>query len=263
LGQRPAIYRDDWPVRAPDLSPPPPGEVFCWRIIVDQLGPALGEVMFLRMESAEQARARRFVREQDRTSFTAAHGGLRLLLGAMVHVAPEALRFRVGEFGKPSLIGEDGIEFNMSHGGGIVLIAVARGMPIGVDVEGMRPINERADIVRRYLHRGEAADLAALSESEADQAFFRCWSRKEAVVKALGRGMSLDLDRYRVACAPGAEPALLALEGEETPADAWSLVDLNPGPGHAGALAARRKPLTVSCRGFDAGVALARSAERR
>jgi 4'-phosphopantetheinyl transferase len=207
--------------------------------------------LFALMSAEEQARAARFAREQDRHSFTAAHGGLRRLLAAMLGEPPQTFAFAANEFGKPRLAPPRGIGFNMSHSGGIVLIGVARDLAIGVDVEALRDVPERPNIVRRYFHPGEAADFATLSENQAEQAFFRCWSRKEAVVKALGLGMSLDLHRYRVTCLPDAAPDVLALEGDADSAAAWSLLDLDPAPGHVGAVAARAKPLAVRCLTFD------------
>ncbi len=204
------------------------------------------------MSGDEQDRAKRFVRAEDRQSFTAAHGVLRLLLGAMLDAAPQSFAFIANAYGKPSLAPERGVEFNMSHSCGIVLIALARRLPIGVDVEALRPMTERAAIVQRYFHPGEAADFARVPPAEAEDAFFRCWSRKEAVVKALGYGMSLDLHRYRVAVIPGAKPEVLALEDDDAPQESWSLIDLDPGPGHVGALAARRRPLRVMLVKFDA-----------
>ncbi|MGH6989035.1 MAG: 4'-phosphopantetheinyl transferase family protein [Stellaceae bacterium] len=224
--------------------------------MVDAIPTVLRQRLSGLMDAGEEARALRFVRTEDRHSFTAAHGAVRLLLGAMIDRAPAALRFVTGEFGKPRLADAGGIEFNMSHSGGIVLIALASGEPVGIDVERVRPIAERAAIIERYLHPGEAADLAGFADGAAELAFFRCWSRKEAVVKALGRGMNLDLNRYRVACAPSAVPAVLALEGEETPGNAWSLADLAPSPAHVAAVATRRRPARVSCHGFDAAVVL-------
>jgi 4'-phosphopantetheinyl transferase len=238
-----------------DRSPPPRGKVLCWRVAAHAIAPAGREMLFGLLDAGEQARADRFLRQEDRDSFTAAHGAVRLLLGQMLDRAPSGIEFIEGEFGKPRLAGAGDIDFNMSHSGGIVLIALTWRQPIGVDVELVRPVPERAAIVRRNLHPGEAADLSRFDAGEAEGAFFRCWSRKEAVVKALGRGLSLDLDRYRVACAPGAAPALLALDGEDAP-NAWSIVDLTPGPGHVGAVAARQTPLAVSCRSFDAAQAL-------
>ncbi len=186
----------------------------------------------------------------DRRSFTAAHGVLRLLLGAMLGEAPQSFAFAVNAYGKPELTPSRGVDFNMSHSGGIVLIGFARS-PIGVDVEALRPMTERAAIVQRYFHPGEAADFARVAPAEAEGAFFRCWSRKEAVVKASGLGMSLDLHRYRVACIPGATPEVLALEGDDAPQESWTLIDLDPGPGHVGAVAARRRPLKLIRASFD------------
>jgi 4'-phosphopantetheinyl transferase len=178
---------------------------------------------------------------------------LRLLLGAILGEAPQSLAFCHNSYGKPrQLEPANGVEFNMSHSDGIVLIGLARRIPIGIDVEAMRPVAERTAIVRRYFHPGEAADFARVPPAEADAAFFRCWSRKEAVVKALGLGMSLDLHRYRVACIPGAAPEVLTLEGEANPQESWTLLDLDPGPGHVGAVAARRRPLKVIAATFDA-----------
>lgn len=171
---------------------------------------------------------------------------------------PRELSFGQNAYGKPALAGHDRVQFNMSHSGGIVLIALASDLSIGADVELVRPLADRADIVRRFLHPGEASDMAGLSEAAAELAFFRCWSRKEAVTKALGLGMTLPLNKYRVSCRPDAEPSLLELEGEASPAD-WSVIDLDaPGPSHAGAIAARSKNLTVSCRTFDPAAALSR-----
>ena len=199
------------------------------------------------MNAEERGRARRFVRDHDKHSFVVAHGCLRLLLAAMLGAPPMAFEFSVGPFGKPCLAQDGEVEFNMSHSGGIVLIGFAHGMAFGIDVEARRPMSDRSAIVRRYFHPGEAADFATVPDDRAEDAFFRCWSRKEAVVKALGVGMSLDLDRYRVTCIPTAAPELLALDGEAAPSADWSILDLDPGPNHVGAVAARRQPLAVDC----------------
>jgi 4'-phosphopantetheinyl transferase len=234
---------------------PPPGSVDCWKIAVDDIDAAALAFLFALLSSGERDRAGRFQRAEDRHSFTAAHGTLRLLLAPMLGTEPDALTFAANAYGKPGLVPRRAIEFNMSHSGGIVLIALAQHIPIGVDVEVQRPMPERAAIVRRYFHPGEAADFAAVPPADAEAAFFRCWSRKEAVVKALGLGMSLDLHRYRVACLPGAKADVLELEGDDMPQKTWSLIDLHPGPGHVGALAARHRPLVVNRAAFDAAIA--------
>ena len=111
-----------------------------------------------------------------------------------------------------------------------VKAALAKELAIGADVEQIRPLPDRHAIVNNYLHRGEAADLNALPEAEAGLAFFRCWARKEAVTKALGLGLSLPLDRYRVSCRPDMPPELLALEGDDQTSFSWSIIDIDPSP---------------------------------
>jgi len=207
------------------------------------------------LSAEEQARARRFVQVHDQHSFTAAHGVLRLLLGAMLTAPPRSFRFAANEYGKPRLDPTRDVAFNMSHSGGIVLIGLARNLDIGVDVEALRTVHERDRIVARYFHPDEAADFARVHPAETQGAFFRCWSRKEAVVKALGVGMSLDLHRYRVTCTPGDVPQVLALEGETAPEQSWSLIDLDLGSGHVGAVAARRRQLHFVQGNFDPALA--------
>lgn len=233
----------------------PAGSIDCWKLAVGDIDAATHALLFALLSPGERDRAGRFQRAEDRHSFTAAHGALRLLLAAMLNEQPDALTFAANAYGKPCLVPHRAIEFNMSHSGGIVLIALAQHIPIGVDVEVLRPMPERAAIVRRYFHPGEVADFADVPPADAEAAFFRCWSRKEAVVKALGLGMSLDLHRYRVACLPGAAAEVLALEGDDAPQKTWSLIDLHFGPGHVGAVAARHRPLVVNRAAFDAATA--------
>ena len=225
--------------------------MICWRIVVTEIRAAARDALFALMNDEEQARARRFVQIRDRYSFTAAHGVLRLLLGAMLRAPPRSLAFAANANGKPRLEPPRGVTFNMSHSGGIVLIGLSRGFEIGVDVEALRPVHERDGIVARYFHPDEAADFARIHPDKAQGAFFRCWSRKEAVVKALGVGMSLDLHRYRVTCAPDDAPQVLALEGDADPRPQWSLLDLDLGAEHVGAVAARRRPLHLVQGRFD------------
>lgn len=248
---------NSWPTMRPESGKPPEKTIRCWRIVVASITDATRRNLFELMSAPEQTRALRFVKEADQRSFTAAHGSLRLLLGAALATDPRSLLFEAGRYGKPALASR-AVQFNMSHSGGVVLIALADGMPIGADVEMVRPLPDRDEIVRRYFHPGEVADLAAVEEgAAATLAFFRCWSRKEAVVKALGLGMTLDLHRYRVSCRPGDKPALLALENEENPGDVWTVVDLEPtgsgGPVYVGAIAVRSNSFSVSCRTLDLG----------
>ena len=246
-----------WPVVSPDRSLPPPQTVRCWRVIVDAIDDRVLSALRAIMDEDECARADRFVKASDQRSFTSAHAGLRLLLAAALGRDAQAFRFTHGDVGKP-MLSDRAVEFNLSHSGGIVLVALATGIEIGADVEQIRAMRDRPAITREFLHPGEAADLASLPETQAELAFFRCWARKEAVSKALGLGLSLPLNEFRVSCRPDAPPELLSLAGDAEPTKNWSLIDLvEPGPSHVGAIAARHRPLALSCRTLDLATAFA------
>jgi len=234
---------------------PERGTVWCWRVLVEQLPDDLLAKLAALLCRDEQERAMRFVRRADRRSFTAAHGALRLLLAAALGRRPREMRLAANRAGKP-LLADGSIEFNLSHGGEVVLVALASERPVGVDVERLRPMPDRDAIIRRFLHRGEAADMAELSGVEADLAFFRCWTRKEAVTKALGLGMSLPLERYRVSCRPGMPAQLLALDGTGPPPAHWWMRDLEPAADHVGAIAVPAEQTALVCRTLDPAIAM-------
>ena len=139
----------------------------------------------------ELARAERFRAEGARRSFVAVRGELRRVLGARLGVAAADVALAVDEHGRPWV---EGASFNVSHSGAVGLIAVAgAGRRVGVDVEQVRPGMDVGAVAARFFHPDEAAAIAGRRD-----AFFRCWTRKEAVVKALGLGLNHPLDRFVV-----------------------------------------------------------------
>lgn len=163
---------------------------------------------------------------------------LRALLAGYLDCAVSQVRIERGEHGKPRL--SDGpLQFNLAHSGGKVLVALGRGQGLGVDLETPRRKRPVLELARRWFDPAEAAALAALPENELQNAFLLQWSCKEAVLKALGRGIGFGLDRV-VFGRDGADGALHLhrLEGESTPA-LWQVVRLQPVAGSIGALAWR------------------------
>jgi len=239
-----------WVTARPEPAIPPPRTVWCWRIRVGDIPAEREGALRAVLSVEEQVRADRLQRSVDRRNFIAAHAGLRLLLAAALGRRAEDLDLTQNDTGKPMLV-DHALEFNLSHAGDIVLIALASGLPIGVDVEQPRALPDREAIARRFLHPGEAADLAPLVGCAAELAFFRCWTRKEAVAKTLGLGLSLPLDQYRVSCRPDEPAALLHLSAIGPAAAEWSLIDLVPGQDYVGALAAPLRPITLVCRTLD------------
>lgn len=193
----------------------------------------------------EGARAGRFAFENLRDSYTLARGSLRILLGRALGAAPESIRFRYGEKGKPTLAEPGRLRFNSSHSGGLALVALTLDCEIGVDIEQIRPLHDLQAVAARYFCAEEAAELMSLAEHQREAAFFRCWTRKEAYVKAIGDGLSAPLDGFAVSLQPGAGARMIHLGGDIRAAAAWSLRDLPVASGYAAALAYRDSPRTV------------------
>jgi 4'-phosphopantetheinyl transferase len=162
------------------------------------------------LSAGELERANRLQNEADRWRLTYARGLLRRVLGGYVAAQPAALEFTTGIGGKPALGGahaQSGVAFNLSHSGDWVVIAAARDMHVGVDIERIRPAFPVRDIAGRFFAATETAALLALPEHDRLRAFFACWTRKEAYVKARGAGLQLGLDTFAVSLAPDERPA--------------------------------------------------------
>jgi 4'-phosphopantetheinyl transferase len=191
----------------------------------------------------ERDRAGRFHFDRLRHSFILARGSLRLLLGRYLGAAPAGVRFAYGEKGKPALADPSSrLHFNASHSGGIALCAFTLDCEIGVDVEQMRPLPDMQGIARRFFCAEESGELMALPEHQREAAFFRCWTRKEAYIKAIGDGLSAPLDGFAVTLRPD-EPARLKHIANNTAAgEAWTLQNAEASPGYAAAVAYRGSP---------------------
>src|SRR5882672_6549869 len=152
----------------------------------------------------EKARAARFYFERDRTRFARARTLLRIILGMELGLPPGKVRFAYGAHGKPELaedLARSGVRFNVSHSHGLGLFVVARDAAIGDDVELVRPVRYGRAVARRYFAEDECETLEGFAGDAWDRAFFRCWTRKEAFVKALGEGLSFPLRDFSVSVA--------------------------------------------------------------
>jgi 4'-phosphopantetheinyl transferase len=220
------------------------GEVRVWRVELDAEVPAVADYLG-DLSADERERAGRFHFERDRCRFVIARGVLRRLLAEALGRAPREVAFRYGRHGKPELAaGQTAarLRFNLAHSDGLALVALAWGREVGVDVERIRPGVDGDTIARRFFSPHEVAALRALPAAVRAQAFFRCWTCKEAYVKALGRGLALGLDRFDVSLDPAAPAALLAHRGAPEAPSRWTLVDVAAAPGYAAALAVERVP---------------------
>ena len=210
---------------------PAPLEVFA--LDLDHLPPEVGTGS---LSPDERARADRFRFSHDARRFVNGRAWLRHMLGWWRREEPSRLHFHYNDQGRPWLDG--GPEFNLAHCESSAVLAVAGASRVGVDIECLRPGPDNDLVAGQFFAPGERARLRQLPEGERAAAFLRCWTRKEALLKALGGGLSLPLDAFEVAFETGHQPALLrsAMAGAE-PAD-WALRDLSElWPGHVVALA--------------------------
>jgi 4'-phosphopantetheinyl transferase len=179
------------------------------------------------------------LRPEDRAHRLAARGLLRLLLGRYLGMRPGEIELASGTRGKPLLAGPaaaSGIRFNLSHSHGLAAFAFTRGKDIGIDVEKIRPEFASEAIAQRFYARNEVARLHSIPRAERTPAFFECWARKEAYLKARGDGLWRGLNTFEVAFGHGVTPALLWAEDDPEAATRWTVVDLQPAEGYAGAL---------------------------
>jgi 4'-phosphopantetheinyl transferase len=216
-----------------------PRDVHVWRIALVQPERVIEHYREL-LAADEIERADRFYFAKDRTRFTVARGAMRHLLGTYLSLGPREISFTYGPQGKPDLAApqsNSGLRFNLSHSGEIALLAVARNMELGVDVEQIRADFASGEIATRFFSPEECAKLAALNANQSVDAFFNCWTRKEAYIKARGEGLFIPLDSFEVAFAPGEEPALLQVKSGDDFFSRWRFHALHPGAGYKAALA--------------------------
>lgn len=227
---------DIWTIAAPGPSAAPT----VWRVDLALDDARLAACRAL-LCAGEARRADRFSRAEDRRRFIVSHAGLRAILAGALGADPTELTFDADAAGKPALAGRwrQQMSFNLSHSGGTALIALAPAGRVGVDVEAVRPVPDWPRIVRSHFSAAETSALARLSGEEGRRAFFACWTRKEAFVKAVGLGLAMPLDRFTVSLPPEPPALVAAGDGAET-ARGWSLIHLQPAPDHVGAAAIDR-----------------------
>lgn len=186
----------------------------------------------------ERARADRFIHDRHRLRFVAARSGMRLILGRYLGLPPQAIRFTYGDHGKPSVsaCGTLPIHFNLSHSADLAVLAVSDRYELGIDIEEIRFLKE--DVARRFFSRKEYETLRSLPAECYLDGFYRCWTRKEAFIKAHGAGLSLPLDSFDVTVDGSAEPRLERLEGEPDAPANWIVLELATPINFAGAIVA-------------------------
>jgi 4'-phosphopantetheinyl transferase len=233
----------DFPPRPSAGLELPPGEVHLWAVPLD---PPADRVEALRrfLSPDEQDRASRFRFDRHRQQYVVGRGALRVLLGAYLGTRPELVCFTYGPRGKPFLAPPQdagGLFFNLSNSHELALVGFILGQEIGVDVEHLKPMPDCEKISERFFSESERRVLRDLPAERKEEAFFNCWTRKEAYLKAVGEGLAAPLDSFDVTLAPGEPPRMLTLRGDAAAASRWWFRHFGIAPDYIGALALERQ----------------------
>ncbi|MDL2406041.1 4'-phosphopantetheinyl transferase superfamily protein [Rhizobium calliandrae] len=200
------------------------------------------------LSDEELARAARFVRERDGRKFIVGRGRLRSILGHYLGLPPKSLAFAYNDYGKPSIAHPCGtsFRFNLSHSADLAALAISDRYELGIDIEEIRFLKE--DIAGRFFSRKECLTLQSLPSGAYLDGFYRCWTRKEAFVKAHGAGLSLPLDSFDVSFDWANEPRLERLDGDPDAPSNWRILELETPVTFAGAVVALTKGHPVGLR---------------
>ena len=229
-----------WPA-APDPLPPLGADAHVWAVALDD--PSLQmEACRARLSPDEQERVDKFKFERDRSRYLIAHTALRDILARYILADPASVQFITGSNGKPKLEPPlaGSIEFNLSHSHERALVAVNDRREIGVDIEFVKTDFGFFEVAKHFFTEREVVALDALPESLQRQAFYKCWTSKEAFLKAKGTGLSGQLDEVAI-----------VLDREQVRIEAsvagWALKDMDFGGGYEAALVTRDQPAQVFC----------------
>jgi 4'-phosphopantetheinyl transferase len=230
-----------------DKNPIAPGTLHVWTVSLEADEEVLAASLAA-LSPAEIDRARRFAGDERRVRFVLFHGVLRSLLGAYTGRLPGRIDIEHGSHGKPRLREPASLHFNSSNGGDVAMYALARDGEVGVDVERLAPLGQSLEATARSCCcDAEMAELGSLPREERLAAFLRAWTRKEAYVKAIGRGLAIPLDRVHVSLVPRDAPRVIRVAARDGGASTWTLHHLEPTADCIAAVAYRgaRRELTT------------------
>ncbi len=223
-----------------------------WRLQLDYQSGELNQYKSL-LSSSELIKSEKFHFDKDRNRFIISHGVLRKILSTYTGLRPEEIKISENRYGKPFVqpgTADNDIRFNISHSHRGVLLAFSSGIELGVDLEFQRSDFPTLDIVKRFFSEREIADFLSVAVSDRVQAFYNCWTRKEAYIKARGMGLSIPLESFDVSLIPG-QPAELRKAPDDGIAGEWRVMDLNVWGGYSGAICIEKEVVSIKVQDWE------------
>jgi 4'-phosphopantetheinyl transferase len=229
----------DWKV---DIQVEPiiaPDEIHIWMIPLS-VDPTICSAELCLLSDDEAMRANRFRFDRDRSHYVMAHAAMRRVLGRYLRRSPESLEFRLSAFGKPDVVAAPGarqLQFSLSRSRSRSLLAISDDVPLGVDCEYVQEDFPVLSVAQQFFTKNEVLQLQRKSGKDQVKAFYRCWTRKEALVKAFGAGLSCPLDVFSVDV-DTLEAQMPCNEGNPFQTlNEWTIVNIPMQDGYVGALA--------------------------
>ncbi len=200
------------------------------------------------LSKQERHRAEQFRFGDKRDQFVTTRARLRQCLSLATGIRASEIEIEVSASGKPFLAGKahsSGVQFNVSHTDGLAMIAITRGQPVGIDVESLKQSIQHTYLAQNYFSVKEKNTIAALPSEQVPASFFACWTRKEAVLKAIGIGIAYGLDSFDVTTEPEITRCRTELQTENGSVDSWCVETLPCGAGFVGALAYQKQAVEI------------------
>jgi 4'-phosphopantetheinyl transferase len=221
-----------------------------WRINLFKFKPYYDQFVDL-LSQAEQERAARYVQQEDRLRSVITRAILRQLLGAYLDCSPKRVNFQYNAYEKPELAApHSGLyHFNLSHSHEWIVYAIGCQAPVGIDIECINDEVDVSSIAQRFFHPVENELIQSLTGPTQMAAFFRCWARKEALLKALGEGLFFPLDKCQVSVAPDQPAQVLSMNGQDV--NDWTLSDIKIADGFAAAVAIQGECAGIQVRDWE------------
>lgn len=219
-------------------------EIHIYRINLKKFDNCIDEPAVL-LSADEISKAGNYKFEKDRFTYTACRKFLRKILSGYVSESPDMINFSYSEHGKPFLR-DSPVKFNLAHSNFQVVYAVSIDTEVGIDIEYKKKIPDAFHIAERFFSQYEKDDLKKVAGEKTEEVFYNCWTRKEAFIKATGKGLSMPLDEFSVSILPGEKPELLWLKSNPEDVKEWSLFDIHVSTDYKASLAVRKKGLRIT-----------------